>query len=66
MWGVRHKPPPKMTEIEATWLVAFRIILTILLGLIGTVIHALGRCEPICIIVCFMLAKNWKYVIVLK
>ena len=32
--------------------------------LLGLVIQVLGRCEPICFILCLLLVKNWKYEII--
>jgi len=63
LWGIRHRPPSKIDQVDVTWIITVRIILAVTLGLLSIAVHALGRCEPLSFILSMLLARNWKYVI---
>lgn len=44
LWGVRHRSPHKVSELDVGWMLAFRMTLLIILGCLGTIVHILGRC----------------------
>jgi len=63
LWGIKHKSPNKIQNIDIKWMIASRIILMISLALLSILVQVLGRCEPLSFILALILAKNWKYVI---
>jgi len=43
-------------------MLAVRMLLLIALGLLGTIVNILGRCEPLSIIIMFLILRVWEYV----
>jgi hypothetical protein len=62
LWGIRHKYPHKIANLDVMWMIVVRIVLLSVLGLLSIAVQVLGRCEPLSFILSLILAKNWKYV----
>lgn len=44
LWGVRHKYPHKIANVDVKWMVVVRVILLSILGLLSIAVQVLGRC----------------------
>lgn len=66
LWGIRHKYPHKIADVDVKWMIVVRIILLVFIGVISIIVQVLGRCEPLSFILALVLAKNWKYVMLVS
>lgn len=62
LWGIRHRAPHKISPLDVRFMLVFRTIIIVLLGLLGLAAHILGRCEPTCLILAYLLLRNRDYV----
>jgi hypothetical protein len=40
-------------------MLAVRIFFIVMMGILGVILHVLGRCEPMSIIITFLLLSSW-------
>lgn len=40
-----------------------RMVMLLALGILGTIVHILGRYEPLSIIIMFLILRTWEYVL---
>jgi hypothetical protein len=62
LWGTRQKSPSKVEQVDVGWMLGFRIVLMVVLGILGVGVHVLGRVEPLSIIIVFLMIRSWEFV----
>ena len=63
LWGVRHRSPHKISSLDVKWMLALRMILLLAIGIMGLIVHVLGRFDPLSIIITFLILRTWQYVL---
>ena len=62
LWGIKHRAPHKISPLDVQWMLIFRTVMIVLLGLLGLGVHIFGRCEPTSLILSYLLLRNREYV----
>jgi len=44
---------------DIKWMLGVRIFFILTMGILGVIVHVLGRCEPLSIIITFLLLRSW-------
>lgn len=57
LWGVRNRAPHAISPLDVKWMLNFRLLCIVVLGLLGLAVHVLGRCEPMVLVVVFLMLK---------